>query len=567
MHPVIKELQEECPEVQTLWYLDDGILVGEPTAVAAALDKLASKLAAIDLRLNTAKCEFLCNENMGMTILDSTLKRTPCASWSYLGAPLLDGPCECLTSSLSKTRTVGKRIRALAKDFPQCALKLLQQTLGACRVEHICQAVPPDILQDALLVHCSKELQECAKAVLGMTSITDSQWRQMTLPSAMGGLGIRDPTWTAASSHLANMCVIKDNVARLGIPELILDGQLRRALDLYHDVLHTRPSVLPEIVPKLQRVLTAAIYKRNIADLLDNATNAANDYTRISSLTSPHAMAWLDGPGILSTIESHEFRCALRFVMGVPLRNESYSREECGLMADNYGLHAVSCLRTGEIGRGHTCLKYALDHLLSLSGCNTIVEHPLPDDSAANQKAMDIVITSGLGTAQIAVDVTIVNPLRPSTLPTEEINPTLDNAAVIKTRKYSQLCSKQSWKFTPLVFDVFGASHPTCRAFLKKVIKQLETKYPNEQRPGTGRLVAQADNPAGLALGALSWKKRPKEPQQLQHQLQQAPTPTSETLNTGIYYNPQPSSLPLTEYVSSLVAPTNSSQSCHRPRA
>ena len=87
------------------------------------------------------------------------------------------------------------------------------------------------------------------------------------------------------------MCVIKDNVARLGIPELILDGQLRRALDLYHDVLHTRPSVLPEIVPKLQRVLTAAIYKRNIADLLDNAT--ANDYTRISSLTSPR---WARNP-------------------------------------------------------------------------------------------------------------------------------------------------------------------------------------------------------------------------------------------------------------------------------
>jgi len=130
----------------------------------------------------------------------------------------------------------------------------------------------------------------------------------------VGSEYVTRPGQLLPSSHLANMCVIKDNVARLGIQELILDGQLRRALDLYHDVLHTRPSVLPEIVPKLQRVLTAAIYKRNIADLLDNAT--ANDYTRISFLTSSHAMAWLDGPGILSTIESHEFRCALRFVMG-----------------------------------------------------------------------------------------------------------------------------------------------------------------------------------------------------------------------------------------------------------
>ena len=55
-------------------------------AVATALDKLASKLATIGLRLNTSKCELLCNEKLDMTVLDTILKRLPHASWSYLGA-------------------------------------------------------------------------------------------------------------------------------------------------------------------------------------------------------------------------------------------------------------------------------------------------------------------------------------------------------------------------------------------------------------------------------------------------------------------------------------------------
>ena len=101
----------------------------------------------------------------------------------------------------------------------------------------------------------------------------------------------------------------------------------------------------------------------------------------------------------------------MRFVMGVTLRNEEYTCEECSRTGDCYGSHALSCLRTGDIGRGHTCLKYALVQLLTHSGCTTVIEHPLPDAGADHPKVMDIVITSGLGTSQLAIDLTVVNPL------------------------------------------------------------------------------------------------------------------------------------------------------------
>ena len=128
--------------------------------------------------------------------------------------------------------------------------------------------------------------------MLGFSSITEAQWIELTLPTRMGGLGIRDQHCTAPATYLANVCIIKESVAKLGIPEEILDGQINHALELYHKALRTTPSSAPTIVPQLQQVLTAAIYKRNAADLLDSAT--PTDLVRISSLASPHAMAWLD---------------------------------------------------------------------------------------------------------------------------------------------------------------------------------------------------------------------------------------------------------------------------------
>ena len=181
------------------------------------------------------------------------------------------------------------------------------------------------------------------------------------------------------------------------------------------------------------------------------------------------------------------------------------------------------------------------------------VEHPLPDTRTDHPKAMDIVITSGLSQSQVAIDLTIVNPLRPSaTLPAPESILILDKAASEKTHKYSLLCSQQGWKFIPVVFDVYGASHPNSRGVLKKIIKRLEAKCPVEEKAAAGRLVwssvttavisraakqmervSQADNPAGILLGALSWRKRKREPA----------TQSDETGNTGIYHTQQPSSL------------------------
>ena len=102
------------------------------------------------------------------------------------------------------------------------------------------------------------------------------------------------------------------------------------------------------------------------------------------------------------------------------------------------------------------------------------------------------------------------------------------------------------------VFAGLCESHPNGRGVLKKIIKRIEAKCPVEEKANAGRLVwssvttavisraakqlarvAQADNPAGIMLGALSWRKRQREPADQ----------CDEIGNMGIYHSQQPSSL------------------------
>ena len=58
---------------------------------------------------------------------------------------------------------------------------------------------------------------------------------------------------------------------------------------------------------------------------------------------------------------------------------------------DNMGMHAVSCLRSGEIGRGHSALKAAMEMLLNKAGCNMRIDEPILSNDGS--KFMDILAT------------------------------------------------------------------------------------------------------------------------------------------------------------------------------
>ena len=245
--------------------------------------------------------------------------------------------------------------------------------------------------------------------------------------------------------------------------------------------------ILLQIVPQLQRVLTTTVYRKNLAQLLSQKDGVGG--VRLESLSSPHALTWVDEPGFSKPLARDEFKCALKWSLGIPLRSESYVCEECGGEGDNMGLHTVSCLRSGEIGRGHSALKAAMEMLLNKAGCNVRIEEPILSNDGS--KFMDILAT-GLYPTPTAIDVTVINTVRASAFNASNnsvLNGLLDEAAEVKNRKYKELCAVKGWTFVPAVCDAFGAMRSNTRMLVKKIIKKVETKVEAEERPLIGRKV------------------------------------------------------------------------------
>ena len=97
-------------------------------------------------------------------------------------------------------------------------------------------------------------------------------------------------------------------------------------------------------------------------------------------------------------------------VLGIPLRLASYACPDCGRPADKQGIHAVTCTRSGWIGRGHTILRDTLAEILRRAGLTVSLEQsPM---GHADTRPADILVHDWQG-RPLALDVTVVTPVRP----------------------------------------------------------------------------------------------------------------------------------------------------------
>ena len=223
------------------------------------------------------------------------------------------------------------KIIDLAAEHPQEALNLLRHTSGACRIDYLCQVTPATDAADLLIKPCQNELIRGVTSILGCSEIPAETWRHITLPVRMG---VRNPEHSAAAAYLACMVnMIAGNAMEDTLDKQLIDNALRE----YSQYLGAPLAEKPTPAPKLQKDLTELVYKRNQAALLDAA--AARDLTRLQSVLAPHATAWIDGSGMLPPLTAEQYRCALKWVLGIPLRRDDYCCTACGTIADKWGEH------------------------------------------------------------------------------------------------------------------------------------------------------------------------------------------------------------------------------------
>ena len=291
-------------------------------------------------------------------------------------------------------------------------------------------------------------------------------WSQATIPLKLVGLGLRDPVVLGAAARLAALTNAESFALELGADVAYVQREKDEALRSYQRQVGS--AVSPELEPskELQGQLTLPIHLRRVDALVRAAEGP--DKQRLSSLGTPHSTTWSLATPLVKPPTATDFRWALRWTLGLPLREGDYACPFCGARADSRGVHAVCCQRTGDITRSHNFLRDTVRDVLVTAGYTVLKEQPLPKRSEL--RPADLLVL-GYGPRPLAIDFTVITPVRPSAAPGPP-GSLMDSAARAKCRKYKKACDDEGWDFMPFVADTFGAVRSDARSFVGTIIQR-----------------------------------------------------------------------------------------------
>ena len=156
------------------------------------------------------------------------------AEWSYLREPLGGGRnSKAGLSALERAGAVTAAIQKFGEKFPLQAFSLLRYTVGACRIQHLCQAIGADELWIDVVLPCRDLLLQATQALLS-APLDEKEWTQATLPSRTGGFGFGDPTVSAHAARLAMLVNTAETILDLGVSEAVLKSAVDVALQRYN---------------------------------------------------------------------------------------------------------------------------------------------------------------------------------------------------------------------------------------------------------------------------------------------------------------------------------------------
>ena len=142
---------------------------------------------------------------------------------------------------------------------------------------------------------------------------------------------------------------------------------------------------------------------------------------------------------------------------------------------DLFGDHASCCASAG-LYRRHNRVRNLLHTLAADAGWQPELEQPVP---GSNRRSADVKLNSA-DRATVALDVTIVHPLRPSytsiaARETPGVSATLAEQA--KDADSKAICASAHWLFWPFAMETTGALGPNASKVLKHLQRCLAMKW------------------------------------------------------------------------------------------
>ena len=226
-----------------------------------------------------------------------------------------------------------------------------------------------------------------------------------------------------------------------------------------------------------QKLLSSKVNDYCFQVLFDQSSPA--NKARLLSVSAPHATSWLSvipSTSLALHLDPIEFRVAVKWWLGLDTSQGSQCAFCPAHSLDPLGHHALTCKCGGDVITRHNALRDTLAHFLHRAHASIEVEAGagLFPDHSQSQPA-DILMKHWNHGRPIALDISVVSPLNPSTLAEAGVmvGAVLEATERRKHQANDVKCLALGWVSTPLVVDSYGAWGNEASRFLAQIIARL----------------------------------------------------------------------------------------------
>ena len=448
------EADDGCFDLSlNLWYLDDGVLAGERSAVVRALHLIEELGPHLGLHINLSKCEIFSKN--GNSHFPDTVKSSILPNLEILGSPIGDF-IYCSRFFAEKRSRFRALLRALtdvsAVDL-HVAISLLRMCGGYCKFVHLARTTPTSLCSDSLKLF-DEEVRHCFASCLAV-DVPDTQWHQAQLCPKLGGLGLRSLSLHSCAAFISSLAA-----SDLGSPDNI---HLQQAVSHFNTQVSPQDSLTVEAVlntPPQQKVLSFKLDTHMFQALVSSASPA--NKARMMSVSAPHASSWVSAipsVGLNMHLDSEECQVAIRWWLGLDTSTASSCPFCPGAVLDPLGHHATSCRHGGDVVTRHNHLRDTFAELCHRAHLPVRVEvgYGLSGDHI-NTRPADVLVQGWDRGKPAAFDITVTSLLTPATL--RDASTSSGAAAhAAECRKHSTndaRCQELGWVCIPLAVETFG---------------------------------------------------------------------------------------------------------------
>ena len=357
-------------------------------------------------------------------------------------------------------------------DNAQVELGLFRGCLSFNKINHLLRTCPPDLLELAL-DQFDDHFHSLLATIMRVPCLAEDQWEQASLPIKFAGLGINQTKIVAGPAYIGSCVLTRNLVAALlkrkeyepsGLLDLLAAHEA--ATSIRHDLadLSTQSSV--------QQLLSTERHEALFKKLM--ARSSIRSHNLMLACSMPHASDWLLAPpiaGLGLSLQSPQFRSALKFRLGIPLYSEvfpcpalSATGKVCGAEMDVFGDHAICCHHGTSLCFRHNNVRDILGHAARSAGLSSVVTEKKYQIEGSNEKPGDITVQQyHRGFNSSAFDVTITHPLQKKfiEIATEERGVAAKEAHDRKLQKSLEVCVKEGLHFVPLAWETLGGATET----------------------------------------------------------------------------------------------------------